>query len=84
MLFMAPAVSWKSVVVSRVNMQTLFIIIIIIIINHPPSDVPGPSVAPSHWPGHTLVALKWERRKEGEQVKNVRKKRKEQGKQKGS
>ena len=53
MLFMALAESWKSIVVSGVSMQTLFIIIIIIIINHPSSGVPGPSNALNHRPGRT-------------------------------
>lgn len=62
MLFMALAVSWKGIVVSRVSVQTLFIIIIIIIINHPSSGVPGPGNALNHWPGRTwILHLKWER-----------------------
>lgn len=48
MLFMALAVSWKSIVVSRVSMKSLFIIIIIIIINHPSSGVPGPGNGLNH------------------------------------
>lgn len=62
MLFMALAVSWKGTAVSRVSVQTLFIIIIIIIINHPSSGVPGPGNALNHWPGRTwILHLKWER-----------------------
>lgn len=48
MLFMALAVSWKSIVVSRVSTESLFIIIIIIIINHPSSGVPGPGNGLNH------------------------------------
>lgn len=47
-LFMALAAPWKGIVVFRVSVQTLFIIIIIIIINHPSSSVPGLSNAPNH------------------------------------
>lgn len=64
MLFMALAVSWKGTTVSRVSMQTLFIIIIIIVINHSSSGVPGSNNALNHWPGCTwILYLKWERRK---------------------
>lgn len=48
MLFMALAVSWKGIVVSRVSTESLFIIIIIIIINHPSSGVPGPGNGLNH------------------------------------
>lgn len=53
MLFKALAVSWKGIVVSMVSVQTL--IIIIIIINHPSSGVPGHGNAVNHWSGHTLI-----------------------------
>lgn len=68
MLFMALALSWKGFEVSRVSVQTLFIIIIIIIINHLSSGIPGSGNALNHWPGRTwILHLKgkgWRERKD--------------------
>lgn len=61
-VFKALAVTWKGIVVSRVSVQTLFIIIIIIIINHPSSGIPGPANTLNHWSGRTwILDLKGER-----------------------
>lgn len=75
MLFMALAVSWKGIAVSRVSVQTLFIIIIIIIINHPSSGVPGPSNALNHWP-HLDITFE---RGEMEREKGLKERMKETG-----
>lgn len=53
LLFRALALSWKGIVVAMASVQTL--IIIIIIINHPSSGVPGHGNTLNHWPGHTLI-----------------------------
>lgn len=53
LLFKALAVSWKGIVVAMASVQTL--IIIIIIINHPSSGVPGHGNTLNHWSGHTLI-----------------------------
>lgn len=54
MFFMALAVSWKGIAVSRLSVQTLFIIIIIII-NPLSSGVRRPGNALNHRPYDTCI-----------------------------